>query len=214
MAYYEELSPIMDGIICEKMLRNQNLCKLLYYYPDSSDYNKNFFPNFDYSVFEQPDIEDTSPMFMREIYPVPKMPDAKTEQKTYITVAVGGGYDPEVNSGYRNVSLLIDIICHLNAWKIREGYRPFLLMNEIDKMLNNKLTDLPIENKPYSYGFQPRDYSNYFYGVQLKYNLIINSNIICDPTPQNDVNNLKLEEERPIYMPRYQWLKLQQQKNQ
>ena len=62
----------------------------------------------------------------------------------------GGGYDPEVNSGYRNVSLLIDIICHLNAWKIREGYRPFLLMNEIDKMLNNKLTDLPIENKPYS----------------------------------------------------------------
>lgn len=190
MAYYSELSPIIDNVIGEKMLRNQNLCKLLYCYPESSEIGNIKYPDLDFSVYSQPDIEDTNKLFMECIYPLPKIPNAETEQKTYLTVVLAGGYEPEINSGYRTVNLLIDIICHLNSWKIREGYRPYLIMNEIDKMLNNKLTDLPIENKPYSTGFQPRDYSNYFYGVQMKYELMINSNIICDPQPQNIGNSL------------------------
>ena len=52
MAYFEELNPIVMGIIGEYMLNNQRLCKLLYYYSDDKT------PN--YNPFLEPDIEDTS----------------------------------------------------------------------------------------------------------------------------------------------------------
>ena len=185
MAYYEELNAIVDNIIGEKILRNQKLCKLLTYYPELSEPNFDMFASFDYPVFEQPDILNTNYLYMRYVYPLPKMPDAKTEQKTYMTIVASGGYEMDTNKGFRRVNLLVDIICHLDVWKVREGYRPYLIMSEMDKMLNNKLTDLPIENKPYSRGYQPRDYSNYFYGFQMIYELIVNSNILCSAVPQN-----------------------------
>lgn len=191
MAYYKELNEIVNNIIGEKLLRNQNICKLLYCYPTVSENDHDFYPNFDFSVFEQPDIEDTSMLFMRYIYPLPKMPDTKTEQKTYLCVNVSGGYDMDDNKGFRRINLLFDIVCHLNSWYVREGYRPYLLMSEIDKMLNDKLTDLPIQNKPYSKGFQPRDYSNYYYGIQMMYTLIVNNNIECNSLPKNtNLDNL------------------------
>ena len=177
MAFYEELSPIVSNVIGEKFLRNQNLCKLLSCYPEVVDYT--------YDPYAQPNIEDTSKLYMKHIFPMPKMPDASLEKTGYITVVLSGGYEPEINTGYRYVNLLVDIIFHLDVWNIKNGYRPYEVMHEIDSMLNNQLTDLPIINKPYLRGFQPRDYSNYFYGFQLMYELSINSNVTCDPTPQN-----------------------------
>ena len=56
-----------------------------------------------------------------------------------------------------------------------------------------------IVGKPYLRGFQPRDYSNYFYGFQVIYELSINSNIACNPKPQN----LNIEENSTIKIPSY-----------
>ena len=61
-------------------------------------------------------------------------------------------------------------------------------MHQIDLMLNNQLTDLPIVNKPYLRGFQTRVYSDYFYGVQMLYNMKVNSTLACPITPT--MNNL------------------------
>lgn len=205
MAYYKELNQIVDNVICEKILRNQHICKLLYYYPNQSDLNSVILPYLDYAVYEQPDISDTSKLFMKHIYPLPKMPDAKTEQQAYICVTLSGGYETDINIGFRKVNLLIDIICHLNIWYVREGYRPYLIMSEIDEILNNKLTDLPIENKPYSRGFQPRDYSNYYYGLQMLYELSVNSNIDCMSFPQN-INLQKDEPDVPLFIPKPNFL--------
>ena len=179
MPYYKELSPIVRNIIGEKFLRNPRLCRLLACYPDVVDYN--------YDPYTDKDFDDsnTNWLYMKHIYPMHKIPDAVTEKKGYITVVLSGGYEPEVNTGYRNVNVLIDIIFHLDVWNIKSGYRPYEVMHEIDMMLNNQQTDLPIVNKPYLRGFQPRDYSNYFYGFQLIYELSVNSNITCDPSPQN-----------------------------
>lgn len=49
---FEELNGIVMGTLGEYILKNQRLCKLLYYYPDDQR------PNYD--PFIQPDIEDTS----------------------------------------------------------------------------------------------------------------------------------------------------------
>ena len=53
MAYYEELSPALFKIISERVLRNQDLCKLLYYYPDH-------YPNYDFDPLAEKDIENTN----------------------------------------------------------------------------------------------------------------------------------------------------------
>ena len=192
MAYYEELNEIVHNIIGEKFLRNQNLCKLLSCYPDVVDYA--------YDPYKHPDIVNTNELYMKNIFPMPKKPDASLEKTGYITVVLSGGYETEVNTGYKRVNLLIDIIYHLDVWNIKGGYRPYKVMHEIDKMLNDKITDLPIVNKPFLRGFQPRDYSNYFYGFQVIYELLVNSNVTCNPEPQN----LNIERDEPdIQIPNF-----------
>lgn len=185
MPYYQEIPEIIENVIGERILRNQNICKMLYYYPDSGDIDVTHSPKLDYSVYDNANIDDTSFLYMKNIFPLPKIPDSATEKQCFINVTTTGGYESERNLGYRRIQLVIDIICHLNVWVTKEGLRPYIVMSEIDKMLNDKLTDLPIENKPLSKGFQPRDYSYYFYGVQVLYVFNINSNISCSGSSKN-----------------------------
>lgn len=173
MAYYEELNPILIKTIGEYFLKNQNLCKLLHYYPECAE-------DYSFDVYNQPDITNPiSDIYMKNIFPMPKIPDAQTKKEAFLLVTFNGGYEPEYNKGFRSVELLIDIPVNLKVWHIKNGYRLYSIMHEVDKVLNNVLTDLPIENKPYLVGFQPRDYSFEFYGVQMRYRLTVNSNVIC-----------------------------------
>lgn len=188
MAYFEECDAILNNIIGEKILRNQNICKLLYYYPECTDYS--------YDPLSQPDIKDTSVLLMEHVFPMPKLPDLETEQKGYMTVTISGGdkYSYDSNDGYRRINIIFDIIVHLKSWMIKDSYRVYKIAEEIDKMLNYQQTDLPIVNRPIYYGFKSRDYSNYFYGLQLIYQFVVNSNIECAPTPQN-LNIKKTQDE-------------------
>ena len=188
MAYFEECDAILNNIIGEKILRNQNICKLLYYYPECTDYS--------YDPLSQPDIKDTSILLMEHVFPMPKLPDLETEQKGYMTVTISGGdkYGYDSNDGYRRINIIFDIIVHLKSWMIKDSYRVYKIAEEIDKMLNYQQTDLPIVNRPIYYGFKSRDYSNYFYGLQLIYQFVVNSNIECAPTPQN-LNIKKTQDE-------------------
>lgn len=188
MAYFEECDAILNNIIGEKILRNQNICKLLYYYPECTDYS--------YDPLSQPDIKDTSVLLMEHVFPMPKLPDLETEQKGYMTVTISGGdkYSYDSNDGYRRINIIFDIIVHLKSWMIKDSYRVYKIAEEIDKMLNYQQTDLPIINRPIYYGFKSRDYSNYFYGLQLIYQFVVNSNIECAPTPQN-LNIKKTQDE-------------------
>lgn len=188
MAYFEECDAILNNIIGEKILRNQNICKLLYYYPECTDYS--------YDPLSQPDIKDTSVLLMEHVFPMPKLPDLETEQKGYMTVTISGGdkYSYDSNDGYRRINIIFDIIVHLKSWMIKDSYRVYKIAEEIDRMLNYQQTDLPIVNRPIYYGFKSRDYSNYFYGLQLVYQFVVNSNIECAPIPQN-LNIKKKEDE-------------------
>lgn len=171
MAYYNELSNIVN-IATNMLLTNDNICKLVFYYPEVVD--------FKYNPLANPKVENTQNLLLTKIYPMPKMPDAETEQICFIDVNVAGGEDMQINKGFRRVELIFDIICHLDSWIIKGGYRPLKILNEIDQMFNNQLTDLPIINKPYSYPFVPKNYSNKFYGYQIRYSLQVNSNIDCE----------------------------------
>lgn len=173
MAYFEELNDITMGVIGDCMLKNQRLCKLLYYYPEDKT------PN--YNPFIQPDIPNTTELMFTHIYPLPKMPDAVVDQKGYVCVTLTGGHSMDENIGFRNVNVQFDIINHLNSWAIKGGLRPYYVAAELDRMFNNKDVPLPIINKSQYYGFRMKDYSTYYYGIQLIYTFVVNSNINCDP---------------------------------
>lgn len=63
-------------------------------------------------------------------------------------------------------------------------------------MFNFQHTDLPIISKPVYVNFKQRDYSNLFYGLQLIYEITVNSNIECNPLPKNI--NLDEQKSKPI----------------
>lgn len=169
MAHYRELSPLLGGIIGGRFLRNKELARLLWLYEPNADDGK--LP------------KNLNASLMTHIYPMPKMPDAKTKKEAYVCAYLNGGYEVEDNKGYRNVVLNIDIVCHIDSWFYNDSFRVYDIMAEIDEMLGNQVTDLPIEGTPYLRGFQVRVYGNEFYGVQMLYNFKVNSTVECNKVP-------------------------------
>lgn len=171
MAYFSELNAVLN-LSCSMLLENQNLCKLLYYYPEETNYQ--------FNPLTQPDIQDTSSLLMKHIYPLPKIPDAETEQICFIDVTISGGKPCDTNPRFREVTLGFDIICHLDTWIIKGGFRPLSIVHEIDSMFNFQETKMDILNRPIANPLIPKNYSNMFYGYHLSYDLQVNSNIKCE----------------------------------
>lgn len=171
MAFYEDLESLISNAT-GMIMSNQNICKLLSYYPQNVDLR--------YDPYAQPDIKNPNKLLLTRIFPMPKIPDAQTEQVCFIDITVSGGEKfRRGNTGFRKVLLHFDIICHLDAWFIKGGFRPVRIMAEIDKMFNNQ-PELGTLNLPQPLPFYSKDYSNKFYGYQLTYEIIMNSNIPCD----------------------------------
>lgn len=192
MAYFEELNIILNNVISEKILRNQKICKTLFYYPDVD--------SFTFDPLSKPDITQPNKLLMEYIFPLPKLPDANTKQHGYLTVTLTGG-DTYDNDGYRNVELVFDIIVHLSAWSIKQGLRPYIIAEEIDKMFNNQQTNLPINNKPTCAGFKEKDYSNYYYGIQVAYQLSVNSNVGANTVYARESDGVSLQPV-PSFLPK------------
>ena len=170
MGFYQELNSILT-LTCSSLLENQNLCKLVYYYPTQTNYQ--------FNPLSQPDIEDTSILLMKNIFPLPKIPDADTEQNCFINVTITRGTPIASNPRFRSVILSFDVICHLDCWIIKGGVRPLSIIHEIDSIFNFQETKMDILNKPIATDLIPRGYSNKFYGYQLTYELQVNNNIKC-----------------------------------
>lgn len=181
MAYYYDLNYLVDNIIFERMLRNQNICKLLECFSECDN-------DWDYDPFSEPDIENTMSLFMTKIFPLPKDPEAVLEQKGLVTITLSGGESVKTNLEYRYVYVNFDIIFNLSEWKIRDGYRPYYMMYEITKFMSEEVSDLPIVGSPYLVGFQARQYNNYFYGVQLRYRVSVSTDVDCSPLPRSNID--------------------------
>lgn len=111
--------------IVDKMLNNENLKKLLYY------------PVKD--AYRQPNLsqEQTIGLVHKNIRVVPKL-QIDEEVESYVIITFDGFTTNANNPEYRDNIITFDIICHLDSW-VMENYqlRPYLIMGEIDGMLNN-----------------------------------------------------------------------------
>lgn len=165
MAYESDLGVCVTKII-EKMLTNEDLCKLLYY---SSD-----------DPLAQPPVPNPYGLIWTHIYPLPKTEEADTEVKTFLRVYFSLERIGDTNKGFTKTFFTIDIISHINAWKINGNIRPYAVMKELKDVFNGKMIP-EISSKPVYYeGGGLQRYSDMYYGMSIRFHITQPSTVGCD----------------------------------
>ena len=113
--------------IIKRLMANQNLLKLLYY-TDKDPLN--------HEDLTQEQIQNE--IFEKIIKIVPRVGPKETAH-SIIAVRIARGRGIATNSEFKNVSISIEIFVPMTQWIIKDtNLRPFAIMGEIQKSLNNK----------------------------------------------------------------------------
>lgn len=123
MSQFQKLNDNINEILLS-VIKNQELCKLIIL---SEPLN-------------QPDIEDTSSLIFKNIFPLPKIPNLADSVTTYLSIYFTDFHLSRSNTGIKSGSITFDVICHIDHWNI-EGtgmLRPLSILHEIDTMINHK----------------------------------------------------------------------------
>ena len=116
--------------VVSRLQSNQNLLKLLYY-TDKDPYSK--------SDLTSQEIKDE--IYEKVIKVVPRI-GYKETAKSMITMRVVRGRANPGNDEFRDFELDIEVFVPLTQWFIKDSnLRPFAIMGEIHKSLNNKTID-------------------------------------------------------------------------
>ena len=110
-----------------KIMKNQNLLKLLKFT--------------DGSPLEHPDLtqDEIDEMLGRNILIVPKIPDELDDKLCYVMVLLDRYQVLPSNSEFKTAEIRFVVLCPTDRWVIDEKtLRPYAIMNEIDKMFNEK----------------------------------------------------------------------------
>ena len=110
--------------IVQKFINNEKLKKLLFY------------PVKD--ALDRKDLtsEETLGLLHKNIRVIPKL-QVNEDVQSYIIIGFDGFTTNVKNPEYRDNIITFDVICHFDSW-VMENYqlRPYLIMGEIDGMLN------------------------------------------------------------------------------
>lgn len=112
--------------ICNKLLENQRLCKLLYYT--------------DRDCLNKPDLttEQKLSMLNRQIQIVPKLDIIET-CPNFIIITFDKFTPNTTNPEFNDFIIIVDVLCHPDHWNLGNfALRPYKIAGEIDSMLNNK----------------------------------------------------------------------------
>lgn len=110
-------------LISNKLLSNQNLCKLLYYSTKNP--------------LSETDIAEPDFLMNKNIRVVPKVPDITLDKGSIIVVLLENYDVDSINEQTLAVTIRFDIICPIDEWIINEeSLRPMLIMSEISSMFN------------------------------------------------------------------------------
>lgn len=114
-------------IIAQKILEDDDICKLLYY----TDAN----PLSHENMTSKQKLE----LLHKNILLVPKVPENDDIKGSYILVLYDGFNQNLANPQFKDADLLFIIVCPPENWVINESsLRPFLLMSRIDELFGNK----------------------------------------------------------------------------
>lgn len=118
-------------LIANKLMKNQRICRLLKYQ------TKNPFAEIENGV-PQPDVKGED-LIHKQILIIPKIFDDDTEKMSYIVAIFDDFIVNPMNSEFKLSTVRFDIACPYDEWILNEqSLRPYLIMEEIDKMFNEK----------------------------------------------------------------------------
>lgn len=113
--------------IAKKLLKNQNLCKLLIN-TDKDPLNTKL----------HPDIEDTMELFGKNVRIIPLIDASDETTASKIVVLYAGGTPSNVNPETEQLQIFVYIYCPYEEWTIvGEQLRPFGIISEIRKSLQD-----------------------------------------------------------------------------
>ena len=125
--YGQELGPNLVKL-SKKLLKNQNLCKLLIN-TDKDPLNPTL----------HPDIEDPYDLFGVNIRIVPLVDPQEDLTTSKIVMVYSGSEVTDKNADSENITVLVYVYCPYKTWTITgDQLRPFAIMAEIRKSLQNK----------------------------------------------------------------------------
>ena len=120
-------------LIANKLMKNQRLCRLLKYQ------SKDPFLMVDPITNKaQPDV-DGEDLIHKQILVVPKIFDDSTEKMSYVVMVFHNFVINALNSEFKLATIRFDIACPYDEWILNDqSLRPYLIMEEIDKMFNKQ----------------------------------------------------------------------------
>lgn len=125
--YGQEFGPNMIKI-AKKLLKNQNLCKLLIN-TDLEPLNSNL----------HPDIENTMELFRKNIRVTPLVTPEDETTTSKVVIVYSGSEIADNNMDAENITVLIYVYVPYKEWEIAgDQLRPFAIMSEVRKSLQNK----------------------------------------------------------------------------
>ena len=111
-------------LIANKIMQNQRICRLLKY-----NVRDPFNP-------ERPDVDGLE-LIHKQILIVPKIYDDSREEMSYVTAIFDDFVVNQINTDFKVSTVRFDIACPYDKWILEEQtLRPYLIMEEIDKMFN------------------------------------------------------------------------------
>lgn len=120
-------------LIANKIMNNPRLCRLLKYN------TKTPFLSVDpITKKEQPDV-DGAELINKQILIVPKIFDDSTEKMSYVVSVFDDFTVNLLNPEFKISTVRFDIACPYDEWILNDqSLRPYLIMEEIDLMFNQK----------------------------------------------------------------------------
>lgn len=117
--------------IANMLMSNQKLCRLLKY--QSKDPFEEIDP---VTGKKQPDIDGID-LIHKQILIVPKVFDDSTEKMSYVISVFDDFIVNQINPEFKISTVRFDIACPYDEWVLNgRSLRPYLIMEEIDKMFN------------------------------------------------------------------------------
>ena len=114
-------------IITQKILEDEDICKLLYY------------TDKDPLSHENMTEEEKLNLLHKNILVVPKVPENDDVKGSYILILYDGFNINLQNPQFKDADLLFIIVCPPENWVINDNsLRPFMLMSRIDELFGNK----------------------------------------------------------------------------
>ena len=113
------------SLITEWMMKNKNLCKILYYT--------------DRDALDRPALtsEQKAGLIGNQIKIIPKL-YIDGSVLAYVIISFDN-FTPSANPQFRDNIISFDIVCHFDQWNLGNfALRPYKIAAEIDSMFNNK----------------------------------------------------------------------------